>query len=270
MSAGIDARNCRSCAGSPHLLDEQAGDRGGPGPLQEPLRARAASAAENSSRPAASRSSAIGAARRQRRDHRHPAGAAPAASSSSVWAKTCSLRKHCRASAQQRSRISSSSHRHVRVAATQLEHREPQRGQEPLELDVADDGGFHQAAQQPVARDLGEVRTDPAARPRGKRPRPGLDGARDAAPIASSCLTRRAATGASSLARPHGSDSARIISERKSSTFGRHREHLHALNEQRLGLRRLGDRERAPQRAQRIVGLPERHERARRDCCRRR
>ena len=185
------------------------------------------------------------------------------ACSSSVSANTCSLRKHCRASAQARDqRPVVPDRRAAGIRARSNANR--RRGQKPLQLDIATLAVLPSGSAAGGRRHCGDAGRHRTISSAGSRRGQAVGRAPCRRLVVVLSLTSRAATGASSLVRPHGSDIARTSSARKSSASGGDRSHRHALHEQRLGLRRLGDRQvRAAACPSAWFGLPGRQERAR-------
>ena len=260
------AQSCSS-AGSRTCWVRTAASAGGHGLIQNGFDPRQANAAGRRSRARQAGEPGMASPRRNRGDHLVPQPRASAASSS-VRAKTCSLMKHCRASAQAKPSTFSSAAEDAFGVRCDAQHREARIGEKSFEVEIGDRRGLQQALQQmdrPRRRRCPPGRTvHPPVRRRGQASVARLMHAA----IAGVCLTSFAAAGARSLARPHGSDSARTISARKSSASGEIRQAAQALHEQRLGLRRLAHRQRAPQASSALSGLPGSERMRAPGCCR--
>ena len=196
------ARSARSSAGSRTCCVSSAGQRRGPGMIEDRFNSRPANAAGRSSqaRRATGQELASPAARRApTRSH----SCCASACSSSVRTNTCSLMKQCRRQgARQRQDI-------VVVLCpgairNALEQDEAHAGQKALKIDIRNGRAFQEAAQQWIVCHGGKaVRARTTLQPAaGAAMRRRHDGCNRPPPCSS--LISFAAAGASSLARPHG------------------------------------------------------------------
>ena len=249
------------------LLDENARCRIRPFPVQQQLGAR-----HSVQRKICRRDGEVelrnGAARRQRRDHAVP----QLPRSSEFFVRTGKDLLVEKALPRQRAAearylfvpsdagevsVEAALFRGGRVVggAYHLEHCEADGGQQPLQLDIADGRRFHEAAQKAMACDRAQGSSIQQLM-RGQTARPGLHGPRDGDPDRTVLLD------------DGGDDRSQIIGappwflqrteqQRTEIFVGREGcQRSHALNEERLGLRRLGDGQGAPQDPQRIARLP--------------